>query len=295
MRMKKIPEDEVQHLTSLGCQLGEGPLWHPIEQRLYCVDIESRSIWRIDPESGQAQDYVVDTRVGCLGIRRQGGFVLAGEDGFATWDPDTNEISLITNPEADRIYARYNDGAVDPAGRFWAGTMTPQGYHSSLYRLDPDFLVHRMETEIGISNGIGWSPDQKTMYFTDSPRKLIYAYDFDVPSGEISHRRIWVDSSEEDGLPDGLCVDAEGCVWSARWDGWRISRYDPQGQLMRRIPMPVQRPTSCAFGSPQLKTLFITSAWTGLTHAERSAQPMAGDLFYIELDTAGQTATFFQG
>lgn len=290
-----MSENVVKHLASLGCRLGEGPLWHPDERRLYGVDIESKSVWRYDPDSGKAQEYQLNQMVGCLGIRAHGGFIVAGEHGFAAWDPESNLITPIHNPELDRPHERFNDGSVDPGGRFWAGTMTPDGFENSLYRLDPDYSIHRMETGIGISNGIGWSPDHRAMYFTDSPRKTIYAYDYEVESGAIENRRVWVDSRGGSGVPDGLCVDSEGCVWSARWDGWRISRYDPQGQLMHEILTPVQRPTSCAFGGDEMNTLFITSAWTGLTEIERRDQPLAGDLFAIECDTPGLPPNFFAG
>jgi sugar lactone lactonase YvrE len=286
---------EVIPLVKLSCRLGEGPLWHPNERSLYCVDIEGKSIWRIDLEPRETEEFTMKVKVGCLGLRSQGGFILAGEKGFATWDPTKNELDAINHPETDRPHARFNDGAVDPGGRFWAGTMTPEGFENSLYRLDPDCSVHKMETDIGISNGMDWSPDQSTMYFTDSTRKIIYAYDYEVETGEIENRRVWVDSQAESGEPDGLCVDSEGCVWSARWDGWRISRYDPQGKLMFELRTPVQRPTSCTFGGSDLQTLFITSAWSGLTKSERRTQPLAGDLFIVETDVLGQTPNLFKG
>jgi L-arabinonolactonase len=279
----------------LGCQLGESPLWHPDEARLYLVDIEGKAIWRVEVASSKTERFDLEVKIGCLGLRAQGGFVVAGEAGFATWKPETGELTPLSHPEADRPLTRFNDGAVDPGGRFWAGTMTPKGFESSLYRLDPDHSVHRMEGEIGISNGIDWSPDGKTMYFTDSPRKLIYFYDFDAKSGAIENRRIWVDSTDQPGVPDGLCVDAEGCVWSARWDGWCVSRYDPQGKLILEIPTPVQRPTSCAFGGQDLSILFISSAWTELTQNEHRNQPLAGNLFAVACDTAGQTPKRFLG
>jgi sugar lactone lactonase YvrE len=286
---------EITHFSALGCRLGEGPLWHPFEERLYGVDIEGRSIWRINPNYGSSEQYAAHALVGCLGIRDLGGFVLAYQHGFAFWSPTDGDLLPIHDPETDRPLARFNDGAIDPGGRFWAGTMTADGFENSLYRLDPDLRVHKMETAIGISNGIGWSPDRSTMYLTDSPRKIIYAYDYEVETGGIVNRRVWVDSQEESGVPDGLCVDSEGCVWSARWDGWRISRYDPQGQLMFEVSTPVQRPTSCAFGGTDLQTLFITSAWSGLTNSERQAQPLAGDIFVVESDFSGQEPNLFKG
>jgi sugar lactone lactonase YvrE len=262
---------------------------------LYGVDIEGQSIWRFDPIKGDAQLFPLGVKVGCLGIRHPGGFILACERGFGFWDPSTNKLETIAHPEEERVNARFNDGAVDPGGRFWAGTMTSEGFQNSLYRLDSDLTIHQMETGIGISNGMGWSPDGSTMYFTDSPRKLIYAYDFDLESGSIANRRNWVDSNEQDGVPDGLCVDSQGCVWSARWDGWRIDRYDPTGQWIMKIPLPVQRPTSCAFGGDDLKTLYITSALTGLSNVERHKQPHAGDLFILETNVNGQEPYRFQG
>ena len=284
----------IRHFVPLGCKLGEGPLWHPDEGLLYGIDIEGQSIWSIDPQTGEGDRSSPDATVGCLGLRAHGGFVLAYEQGFGFWKWD-QAISPIQDPEEDRPHARFNDGAVDPGGRFWAGTMTPEGFENSLYRLDHDLSVVRMETRIGISNGIGWSPDASTLYFTDSPRKLIYAYDYDPASGNIENKRVWVDSTEKMGVPDGLCVDSEGCVWSARWDGWRISRYDPQGQLMLELPTPIQRPTSCTFGGKDLSTLFITSAWSGLSSAERLKQPHAGDIFIFESDVAGQEPHRFSG
>lgn len=287
--------DDAYPVAPLGCRLGEGPLWHSGEGALYSVDIEGKSIWRLDPGKGVAREFPLGFMVGCLGIRSEGGFILAGENGFTTWDPTSGLVNELAHPEPDRHNARFNDGAVDPAGRFWAGTMTPEGFENSLYRLDPDHRVQRMERGIGISNGIGWSPDRQTMYFTDSPRKLIYAYDYIADSGAIENRRVWLDTSDDPGVPDGLCVDREGCVWSARWDGWRITRYDPQGQQMLELRLPVQRPTSCAFGGADLQTLFITSAWSGLTQDERRSQPLAGAIFKAECQVTGLAPNLFLG
>jgi L-arabinonolactonase len=286
---------EISPFLSLECQLGEGPLWHPDEACLYLVDIEGKAIWRVDIARKETKRFDLGQKIGCLGFRAQGGLIVAGEAGFSTWDPGTGELNPLSHPEADRPNARFNDGAVDPGGRFWAGTMTPEGYENNLYRIDPDLSVHRMETRIGIANGIDWSPDRKTMYFTDSARKMIYAYDFDVESGAIENRRIWVDSHEESGVPDGLCVDAEGCVWSARWDGWRVTHYDPQGRVIIEVPTPIQRPTSCTFGGPDLHTLYITSAWTDLSSEDRRNQPLAGDLFALDCDTPGLAPNRFLG
>jgi sugar lactone lactonase YvrE len=152
-----------------------------------------------------------------------------------------------------------------------------------------------METGIQISNGIGWSPNHKIMYYTDSPLRVIYIYDYDLESGSITNRRNFANVPAEDGFPDGLTVDSEGFVWSAHWDGWRITRYDPEGKIERVIYLPVQRPTSCTFGGRELDQLFITSAWTGLSTTDRLEQPLAGDLFLVYADVKGQKEFKFLG
>lgn len=207
--------------------------------------------------------------------------------GFAFWNPHIHALDLIADPEAGKPDARFNDGKVDGGGRFWAGTQAP-GTTSSLFRLDPDLAVHVMDTGIGIANGIGWAPDRRTMYFGDSRRRTIYAYDFDPSTGGIENRRSWLTlRDDEPGVPDGLAVDSDGFVWSARWDGAKVCRYDPAGKLEREIPMPVQRPTSCAFGGDDLKTLYITSAWSRQSQQCNRPGPLEGDVFCLQVDVKG--------
>ncbi len=285
---------EVEHLLKAANQLGEGPLWHAGEKALYWVDIEGECFHRLFPDTGKQDTYHVGQPIGCLAFRASGGLVLALRDGLGFWDFDLQIFHLAKNPEVGRQNARFNDGRVDRKGRFWVGTMGDDK-GSSLYRLDPDGAIHTMETGIMISNGIGWSPDIQTMYYTDSPLRVIYAYDFDPASGLIKNRRSFVQVPEGEGFPDGLCVDSEGFVWSAHWDGWRITRYDPDGKVERVIPLPVGRPTSCAFGGPELNQLYVTSAWTGLSEVDRSEQPLAGDLLRIQADVTGQQENEYQG
>lgn len=285
---------QAEHFLPSQNLLGEGPLWHPQDQVLYWVDIEGESIHRYSMDDGQWNTFEIGQMIGCLAFRKSGGLVLGTRDGLAFWDPFTAEIGIIDNPEGGRENARFNDGKVGPGGRFWAGTLGEDD-RSALYRLDPDLKVHTMETGIQISNGIGWSPDQKTMYYTDSSKRVIYAYDYDLESGSISNRRDFVHVPVEDGFPDGLTVDSEGCIWSAHWDGWRITRYDPKGKIEKLVYLPVQRPTSCTFGGPGLDQLYITSAWTGLSAAERREQPLAGDLFLVYADVKGQPENLFSG
>lgn len=272
-------------------QLGEGPTWDANAGVLYWVDIVDNCFYRLDPKTGQQQRYDVDTMVGTVVVRASGGFVLATKRGFEFFDG--KKATLIAAPEAGKPESRFNDGAVDRQGRFWAGTMGNKD--AALYRLDPDLSVHKMETGISIANGIGWSPDNKTMYYTDSDVRQIWAYDFDAATGAIANRRIFVQLPETDGVPDGLTVDAEGFVWSAVWDGWRVVRYDPDGKVEREIKMPVQRPTSCMFGGANMDELYFTSARIDLTDEDLKSQPLAGGLFRLKPGVKGIAETAFGG
>ena len=285
---------QVEHFLTIKNKLGECPLWHPEEELLYWVDIEGECFHRYSPATGKGDTVQVGQPIGCLAFRASGGLVLGLKDGLAFWNQESANIEIIDNPEAERSNARFNDGKVGPGGRFWAGTLGEDD-QSRLYKLDPDGSIHIMETGIQISNGIGWSPDHKIMYYTDSTLRVIYAYDFDLDSGSISNRRDFVNVPVEDGIPDGLTVDSEGFVWSAHWDGWRLSRYDHQGRIERIVYLPVQRPTSCTFGGRDLDQLFITSAWTGLNDTDRKEQPLAGDLFMVQTDVKGQKENKFPG
>jgi sugar lactone lactonase YvrE len=289
--------DRAERLLTLGCRLGEGPRWNAVEKMLYWVDIENHHFYRLDPATGRYERFDTGLPVGVLGFRQRGGLIMATSDGFAAWDFSTQTLDFIADPEADRTEpdARFNDGAVDRRGRFWAGTMTHTGANNSLYRLDPDMSVHTLERGLTITNGMGWSPDNRTMYLTDTNRRLIYAYAFDIESGTIANRRNFVEVPQEDGFPDGLAVDAEGFVWSAHWGGSRITRYDPEGKIERVVEVPVPQVTACAFGGPDLTDLYITTAWSGMTEAERAAHPMSGDLFALNVGIKGQAEEYFKG
>lgn len=287
--------DGVEHFLTVGNKLGEGPLWHPEEQLLYWVDCEGDAIFRCDPAVPEGVErFDLGLPVGALAFRAGGGLLLATKNGFAFWDVVGQTLHFIADPEADKPKSRFNDGAVDRHGRFWAGTLGDLD-HNALYRLDPDGTVRTMERNVGLSNGIAWSPDNGTMYYTDSPRQTIYAYEFDASSGEIGRRRILVHDPEEKGFPDGLTIDQEGFLWSARWGGWGLLRYDPEGKLERKIGMPVQFPTSCTFGGPELDILYITSAWTALGESRKQEQPLAGDLFRLHTTVRGFPEPKFAG
>ncbi len=283
---------KAEHLLSINNTLGEGPVWHPEEQKLYWVDIQSNCFYRYALGDEAPERFDVGQPVGTVVFRESGGLVLALRDGFAFWDEAAQELDFIADPEADKPDARFNDGKVDPQGRFWAGTMA-EG--SKLYRLDTDLSVHVMETEIACSNGIDWSPDRTVMYYTDTPQGVIWAYDYDDATGAISNRRTVVEKREGEGHPDGLCVDSEGYIWGARWDGWRVNRYAPDGSLDLVVNVPVAKVTSCCFGGSDLDELFITCASVDFSAADWEKQPQAGDIFRVKTGSKGQLANKFKG
>jgi sugar lactone lactonase YvrE len=269
-------------------RLGEGPVWDARARRLYWVDIYNHRIHRFDPTARQDEIFRLPEIVTCVVPTRAGLLLLALRHDLALLDPSTEELTRILTLEADRPDQRFNDGKVDSRGRFWIGTMSVEGLaHGALYRYNAGGSVRTMQSGLSISNGMGWSPDGGTFYHTDSPLRRIYAYDYDEESGEITGRRVFADLTGSPAFPDGLAVDAEGCVWSAQWDGWCVIRFAPDGREIRRLELPVQRPTSCCFGGPELRTLYITSASVGLSEREIQLCPLSGDLFWVETETQG--------
>ena len=289
--------DDLHCVFPTTCFLGEGPVWSGSENRLHWVDILAPAIVSGDPATGKFTSKPMPELVGAVVPRRRGGLVAAMQTGFKAVDPDTGAVTLIAHPEADKPGNRFNDGKCDRRGRFWAATMainTLPG-EGSIYRLDADRRVTRMDTGFHVSNGLGWSPDSTRFYFTDSGPRRIYAYDFDLDSGALANRRIFVQVPDHVGIPDGLAVDAEGFVWSAHWDGWCVTRYDPDGKVDRVINLPVPRPTSCAFGGPDLTTLFITSARIRLSAQQLAEAPLSGSVFALQSGIRGLPETPYAG
>ena len=275
--------------------VGEGPVWHPIEKRLYWVDIPAGDLYQTNSDLSEFKKTHFETQIGTFAFKADGGFLLAAAEGFANWHEGQVEPEYFWNPLPDREGVRLNDGKVDPSGRFWAGSMDFTHKKGQLYRLDPDGSQHTILNNIGISNGLGWSPDRKTMYYTDSLQFTIFAFDYDLDTGAITNQRPFVQLPQTSAeiVPDGLCVDTEGCVWSAHWNGWGLSRYDPQGHPIQRVEVPVQKVTSCFFGGDDLDQLFITTAREGIPISELPNQPHAGDLFIYQTDTQGLGTHFF--
>ena len=276
--------------------LGEGPVWSARGNALYWVDIKGRRIFRRAFDSGEIKAWDPPFRVCSLAPRESGGFVAGSENGFAFVDPAAERYDLHANPEPERPTNRFNDGKLDREGRFWAGTMDDEEVLATgaLYRLDRDLRWRRMDDGYRVTNGPAFSPGGRLMYHNDSGRQVTYLFDLDE-EGNASNRRVFAEYGEGDGYPDGITVDAGGCLWIAFWDGWCVRRYSPAGELLQRVEMPVQRPTSCAFGGPDQGTLYVTSAAHGLSTEERAAGPLAGSLFALDPGVRGLPEPRFAG
>ena len=274
--------------------LGEGPLWDPARGRHYWFDIQNKLLvwWRSgNNEQGSSS---LPLRASAGALMADGSLLLATEGGVGVLDVETGafEVRVIANePEANRS----NDGGTDPQGRFWWGTMRDGAVADagSIYRLNPDWTIQRIIQPITIPNALAFSPDGRTLYVAESDKGLIWAYAVEPETGELGDRQLF--ARVTDGSPDGAAVDAEGYLWNAHWGAWRVVRYAPDGTIDRIVELPVDQPSSCAFGGPDLKTLFITSAREDLSEVALANQPLAGGLFSIEVDAPGLPIPRFAG
>ncbi|MEH2389767.1 MAG: SMP-30/gluconolactonase/LRE family protein [Nostoc sp.] len=277
-------------------RLGESPIWDSTQNLLYWVDIYNHRVHQFHPATGKNCFFDVGDVVGAIATAGAGRLIMALRHHLAFLNTQTGEVTPILEIEGNLSDNRLNDGKCDSQGRFWFGSMCSlEKPQASLYRYYPDNSLHVIEIGLTISNGLGWSPDEKTFYLTDSPHKKIYAYDFNSITGNISNRRIFVDLTNESFYPDGLTIDSQGHLWSAMWDGWCVIRFNAKGEEILRIKLPVQLPTSCTFGGEDLQTLYITTASVGLSQAEIEKSFYSGDLFALQTDVSGLPAYTFQG
>ena len=266
-------------------KLGEGAVWDNADAALWWVDIKAGLIHRFDPETGINDAFDFGEPVGCLSRRQKGGLVVAAATGFYFFDPLTGDREALTDPEAGLDGNRFNDGATDTAGRFWAGTMrddgSPPQARGQFYRFDPDQTVTPFFEKVFTTNGMAFSPEGRVMYFSDSNAdvRTIWACDYDPATGDPTNRRVFFDTRAVAGRPDGGTVDADGCYWMAGVGGWQVVRITPAGKVDRIIDVPVEKPTKPMFGGPGLDTLFVTSIGAGMEADEK--QPHAGSLFAI--------------
>jgi sugar lactone lactonase YvrE len=272
--------------------LGESPRWHPVEKQLYWVDINAGKVHAQSSRGTTPVTHQVDLKVGCLAFERSGVLLLATSRGIQRWDADRSALTLLADPEAGKAGARFNDGLVDAAGRFWAGTMTETGATSSLYCLDSDLQLRTMQAGITISNGLGWNKDNTRFYFTDTLKRVVWQFDFDLQTGMLANRRVFLEVTD-DGLPDGLAVDTEGNLWIVICGGSRIQVHDPSGKLLDLLDFPTRCITACTFGGPELSDLYVTSSRSLLNPAEETQDALAGNVFRVSTQAHGQADRFF--
>ena len=283
---------DVRLVVPAASRLGEGPVWAAAEARLYWFDIKGRRLNWHAPARGETGGYDLPNRASAAAVRTGSGLLLATEAGLAAFDPTTGSIGMREAFDFGDGF-RSNDGKVDPTGRFWWTTMDDNHGErpGAIYRTDPDGGTERLLEGIHIPNTVSFSPDGATLYLADSRRQSMFAYQ----TGDLAKVRTFVNTSGQDATPDGSAVDSDGYLWNAQWGGGRVVRYAPDGQIERIVTLPVRQTSSCAFGGPDLTTLYVTSAWDGLSPDERAVQPLAGGLFALETGVRGLPIPTFQG
>ncbi|MBW4460830.1 MAG: SMP-30/gluconolactonase/LRE family protein [Nodosilinea sp. WJT8-NPBG4] len=290
MTAATLPELSTQNVLHARARLGEGPLWDGDKQVLYWVDILNHRVHVFEPSSGDDCHWDVGDVGSAMALMAGEKLLLAMGDRITNLDLTSGKVETLHTFEFDAPSTRFNDGKCDPQGRFWIGSMSPDyPGHAALYRYDPDGSVRTMETELTISNGLGWSPDGHTFYLTDSPQRKIFAYRFDGATGEISDRTVAIDLGDEDESiePDGLTIDSDGNIWTALWNGSCVACFSPSGEALGRVNLPVQRPTCPTFGGPNRQTLYVTTASVGLSQKEIQQGFYSGDLFAIAAPVPG--------
>nr|XP_023656806.1 regucalcin [Paramormyrops kingsleyae] len=285
-------------------RIAESPVWEEGDGTLLFVDIMGQKIKRWDPVTNRTQSLATENLVGSVVPRQRGGYVAAEGTRFIAVDWEKQSITAIAQIDRQQDKIRFNDGKVDPAGRFFAGTMALgtnpaelERGQGALYSLQPDHTVHMHVDQVSLSNGLDWSPDQSTFYYIDSLSYRVDAFDYSVATGSISNRREVYRLEKEEGFPDGMCVDVEGRLWVACFNGGRVLRIDPQtGARMQTLRLPVDKITSCCFGGKDFCDLYVTSASEGLDDDALAGQPEAGSVFKITgLGAKGIAPYSFEG
>ncbi len=278
--------------------LGECPRWSAEDAKLYWVDIPARLLHCFDPSTGTDIQRGFDQKLACFALRRSGGFVLGLEDGFALLDRFDGDIEPIQpQVEAHRLDNRFNDGRCDSLGRFWAGTLdgTKKLANGALYRLDPDRTIRLMTEGATTANGLAFSPDERWLYWADTPKHIVQAYPFDLKAGTIGTPRTLISFPFGQGRPDGASVDEAGFYWSALYAGNRVVRISPEGEIVAEVPIPALNCTMIAFGGDDLRTAYVTTARQGLSDEELSANPLSGGIFSFRVDVPGLPEHRFAG
>ncbi|MCC6288166.1 MAG: SMP-30/gluconolactonase/LRE family protein [Chitinophagaceae bacterium] len=277
--------------------LGEGAIWHPLECRLYWVNIEGKDLHLYNPATKENKTFNVGQRIGTVVFDEQGNTIVALQNGIHKINTQTGELSFIANPITDKN-VRFNDGKCDPAGRFWVGTMHINQVEGagSLYRIDHDMSIHKILDGVTVSNGITWSPNKKLMYYIDSPLKRVDVFEYNDETGKVSNRRTAFEIPDGLGFPDGMTIDNEGYLWIAIWGGSCVGKFDPStGKMTHKINIAAPHVTSCAFGGENLDVLYITTARENLSDNELKKYPLSGSVFAVKLNSKGIPANYFKG
>lgn len=291
---------DVRCVVDARAELGEGTIWDPVKQVLWWIDIWGPTIHCYDPATGRDVTWAAPEYLGCVGLREKGGLVLTMASGFYFFDPETGVFDPIADPEAGIAETRFNDGKPDRQGRFWSGTMFEVPgrkieYVGALYRMDTDLTIHKMIEHVGCCNGLAFSPDSRTMYFSDSHSGRVDAYDFDAATGDIENRRMFIDMTSTGGVADGATVDADGCYWVTVPVTGKVCRYDPAGKLMQTIELPTDLPTCCEFGGKHLDILYVTTAVLKRPESHFAGQSQPGGLFAVDAGAKGLILPPFAG
>ena len=281
---------EIRRVVAERFLVGESPRWHDGEQALYWVDIYRPTLERLDPASGARRTWPMPERIGCFSFCADGKRIIAGmQSGIAFVDLEDGHVERVFDLAPDNPDIRFNDGRCDPDGRFWVGGVieTMDRRISGLYRYDPDGTCRLMVDQLICANGLAFGPDGTTLYHSDSRQDFVWAWDLERASGAIANRRVFVANDLTEGRPDGAAVDAEGYYWIACVGAWRIARFAPDGKIERVVGVPVQRPTAVAFGGPDLRTLYVTTATFPLPEEALWKQPWAGSVLAFDAGVQG--------
>jgi len=284
-------------VLDIKASLGECPVWCVDEQVLYWVDINAPSLNRFDPSTGRNAAWAMPESIGCFALRAGGGFAVALRSGIWFADAAGTLQEKIVDAPYDPAHHRFNDGRADRCGRLWAGTMNEKrdADTAHLYRLDAGGACTSVIDGLAISNGLAFSPDDRVMYHADTPRRTIHQYDFDIATGALSNRRVFAHFTGDTDRPDGGAVDSEGCYWSAFYRGGKVVRLAPDGTRIGEFVIPAMCPTMCAFGGPDLKTLYVTTATQMRDPDEIARFPASGGIFAMRVDVAGLREPMFSG
>jgi sugar lactone lactonase YvrE len=276
-------------IADYACHTGENPLWHPLEQRVYWCDIPRGRLFRYDPATGRHEMLLEGEELGGFTVQADGALLLFMARGAVRLLRDGALTDVIAELP-DELDSRFNDVIADPRGRVFCGTMPSPTRNGRLYRLDTDGAITKVLDDIACSNGLGFTPDLREMYYTDSGRHVIYRFDYDEATGALSNQRVFARNPEAEGLPDGMTVDADGNVWSARWDGGQLVRLAADGSVAQRIDFPARKVSSVVFGGPSYEDMYITTAGGDEKATEGAG---AGALFRLRLPGVRGRAEFF--